>query len=183
MIEQTLSQRAANHAIQRNILAGAVVLSLFTSAVLSYKVLVQDVEVRLVPGLGGDEMAISRTSVSQNYLQLVTRDIVMAWSTTTSRSEKHVRSVLLDYACPEYQGSVSQQIYDRWDEIRRKKLTTVFFPSKMKTNTDELVASSRGLLESWVGKNRTSAEKVEFRIEYRLDGGRICFSKFVGVEK
>lgn len=183
MDSETLSNTAAKHANQRNIAAGIALISLVSTLLLAFKVVFQDIEVRMVPGLGGDAMAISRSKVGHNYLQQVTRDLVTSWANSTSNSEKYVRDVMTGYVCPAYEGAISQEISDRWDEIKRKKLTTVFYPTNFKTHPEKLVASARGRLESWVGKLRTSSEEIEFRIDYQLVAGRICFSKFVGIER
>lgn len=183
MDAESLSNRVAKHAIQRNILAIIASLSLISTVVLSFKVLFQDVEVRIVPGLGGDAMSISRSKVNHTYMEMVTRDITTSWANSVSSSEKYVRDIMMGYVCPQFEGNMSQNIFDRWEDIRRKKIQTVFHPKSIKTHPEELVASIKGRLDTWIGKLRTSSEEIEFRITYELKSGRICFSNFVGIKK
>lgn len=183
METETLANQSAKFAKQRNICAAIALVCLCTNLALAFKLLFQDIEVRLVPGLAGDEMAVSRSKVDHAYLERVTRDLVTTWTNAVGSSEKYVRDVMMQNVCPGYEGDMSQKIYERWDEIRRKKLQTVFHPKGIQTKTDELVGSMKGRIDTWIGNLRSESEEIELVINYKLKNGRICFNNYVEVER
>lgn len=183
MTEESLVKKAKLALLQRNVaVAGAGVFGVI-SLLLSISIARLDTKTVIVPMSGGPALEISDSKVSAAYLEAITRDVTTTFLNTTPQSEDYVRRVLVDFACPEFHGSLIQQITDRWREIRRFQLTTVFYPQSVSFGDRDLSTRVRGRLDTYVNQNRTSTNTKWFELTFKNNASKICLSGFYEVDK
>lgn len=183
MTEESLVKKTQTALLQRNVaVAGAVVFG-GISLLLSISLARLETKTIIVPLTGGPALEVSDNKVSAAYLEAITRDVTTTFLNSTPQSEDYVRRVLVDFACPEFHGSLIQQISDRWREIKRFQLTTVFYPQSINFDDKGLGTIVRGRLDTYVNQDRTSTKTKLFELTFKNNAGRVCLSGFYEVDK
>ena len=183
MTEETLVTKAKTALFQRNVAVAGVGVFGIISVLLSVSLARLDSKIVIVPLTGGQPMEVSDSKVSAAYLEAITRDVTTTFLNTTPQSEDYVRRVLVDFACPEFHGSLVQQISDRWREIKRFQLTTVFYPQSISFGDNDLSTRVRGRLDTYVNQDRTSTKTKWFELTFKNNASKICLSGFYEVDK
>jgi conjugal transfer pilus assembly protein TraE len=154
---------------QRNLLVVAVAVLAALSAVLLLVGASRDREIVLQPVLRSP-LTISSAGVSREYLELITRDVVvLTLDRSPSNLDYWMRSVL-DIASPRTQGKLKADLLKIVDEQRGSSIAQFFTIQTMEIDTKHLRSRVTGELHTIVGNKVVSNEKRSFQYDWEYSG-------------
>jgi type IV conjugative transfer system protein TraE len=126
MLLQSQVKRASEYQRHRKILACFLGGSIAINLILATSLLVQDSKVIIVPSYIDRELSISKSSISDGYLELMARDFTQTFLNITPHNEGYVREYLLSLAHPSYYGALKLQLNELFEEIKSKQISMQF---------------------------------------------------------
>lgn len=162
---------------QRNLLAAAA-LGLAAACVVLIAVGVsRDREIVLQPVLRSP-ITISSTGVTREYLELVTRDVVvLTLDRSPSNLEYWMKSVL-DIVSPRAQGRIKGELLKIVDEQRGSSIAQFFTIETMQLDTKALTSRVTGELHTIVGNRVISSDRRTFQYRWEYSGVSLRLIEF-----
>ena len=66
--------------------------------------------------------------------------------------------------------------------MRRRDLTSAFYPERIDADAEALAVEVRGELVTWIGREEAARQQKAYRLTFRVDGGRLGLLRFEDLE-
>jgi len=165
---------------RRNLLTVGLALSVLLNLIQAITVtnLLGKNRVVLVPPEIKEPFWVSSSDVSHEYLQQMTDYYLTLILNVTPETAAVKRELLLKCVHPSGYGSVKEQLISEESEIRKRQISRFFVPISYEVNNTEHWVKALGDLTILVGQQKVSVERVEYRIQYQLEAGRLLIEAF-----
>jgi len=162
---------------QRNVLAGVAIVLVGALAVTFTAAQSREREVVLVPTLRSP-MTLSSSSVSREYLEMVTRDVA---ALTLNRSPETLTwwmNTILDLTDEQDRGEVKKGLMKIVTEQQGSQISQFFTPDMMTVNPGKLTSEVGGTLHTVVASKDVTSEHRTFRFRWRYNGVSLKLAGF-----
>lgn len=136
----------------------------------------------LVPNTLKEESKIDNRSVSSAYLEAVATMILEERLNVTPDSVSGSNENLLRYVSPHYYASFKEQLKKDEMTIKRKKISSAFYPSEMIVDTNKLQVLVKGSLKRWVGLRSIGSENRMYKMTFVKNGYLVLLQSFKAME-
>lgn len=167
---------------QRKVLAIIAVVSGLCTLLLTVNTLLEKRTVVVIPAHVAKEFEISNKGVSEEYLELMSRDFIQSFLNITPESREYINGYLLRMAHPDYHGELKQQLAELFEEIVTKQITLHFNLSEMAIDRERLTAQANGYLVKHMGERKIESKLRQYHIAFANNGTRLLLKEFYEVE-
>lgn len=169
--------------LQRNILFFVSVIMFIIIFLLSIKVYNSETTVVLVPNFFNSELKLSNKKVSDSYLEAISRDVILTMLNITPNNIKYAEDSILTLIHPSFYGQIKEQFNTLKQDIKKRKLSTVFYPSQIITNSTVLTSTITGELRTYIGKKEVSRRQTSYKLGYDYSAGKLSIINFYEMTK
>ena len=154
---------------QRNLLAIVAAALAAVAALLAMLGLTRSREIVLQPVLRSP-VTISSSGVSRDYLQMVTRDVVLLTLNRSPQNLDYWMNSVLAVTSLRSQGRVKADLLKIVDEQRGSSIEQFFTIQSMNVDPEHLTSEVSGDLHTMVGEKIVSTERRTFRYHWEYEG-------------
>ena len=154
----------------------AVVLSLIQAIALAG--LVGKTRIVLVPPEIKEPLWVEPHRVSHAYLQQMSDYFLSLILNITPGNAAAKRELLLQTVHASAYGAVKAQLLEDETEIKKRQISRFFVPVSYEVNDRERWVKATGDLTLVVGQQHISTERVQYRIQYQIEAGRLLIEAF-----
>lgn len=162
-----------------SIMCGILVISNFLLAISLYK---QDSRTILIPTHISKNFMVTDEKVSEEYLELISRDIAHQMLNLTPENYNYVEASILKMAHPSSYGTIKQELNELAHDIKSRDVSTNFSLSEININKQNFKVSIQGYLETKIGLRSISRELKKYHIIYDYSGGTLTLKEFYEVK-
>ena len=177
MLSDIAQSRAQSLLRQRNMLAVTALVLAVTSAVAVTAAATRDREVVLVPTVR-TPLTISSTGVTQDYLELVTRDTALMLLNRSPEGLDYWMQAILGIAHPSAYGKLKADLVKIVTEQRGSDVAQAFVISKMTVDARDLTSTVSGTLKTYVGAQVIASEARTFKFSWVYTGLKLSLTGF-----
>ncbi|AMK26055.1 type IV conjugative transfer system protein TraE [Sphingobium sp. TKS] len=167
---------------QRNLFGIMAALLAALSLVLLFCLGTRDREIVLQPVLRSP-LAISSSGVSRDYLEMITRDVVLLTLNRSPQNLEYWLDAVLDITAPRVQGAIKADLLKIVEEQRGSSVSQFFTIQSMSLDTGKLRSEVTGDLNTVVGSKLVSRQRRTFRYDWEYSGLSLKLVGFGIVEK
>jgi len=164
--------------LQRNILFFVSVFMFIIIFLLTIKVFKQETTVVLVPNFFSTELKLSNKKVSDGYLEAMSRDVILTILNITPDNISYAQDSILTLIHSSSYGKIKEQFEVLKQDIKKRKVSTVFYPTQIITNSSNLTAEIEGELRTLLGKKEVNRKKTSYHIGYNYSAGKLTVVNF-----
>ena len=149
-----------------------VVLLIVGNLLLVLKISSQTNQVVLIPTQVSDGM-VARGSVDKAYLEAVAMDAVYAMYNTSADTVEYGRSTLSRISAPDRRDHILGIYDDNAEDIRERKITTVFFPRVIEHNFKTYEVVIEGALATYLETLEVHREDRRILVKFAPQAGSV----------
>ena len=162
---------------QRNVIAAIAAILLLISLFLSWKVLVKDEMVIILPSTITGKYYFQGDQVSSAYLiDRAIETITHVLGITPSNSDYHLQK-LLKLIHPLVYPSVKKEFIEMSDDVKKRNITTFFFPSSAEADEKKKTVLVEGELHTLIG-NKVEVEQQKYLLGFASTGTGVLLVEF-----
>ena len=162
---------------QRNVLAGVALILAAALAVTFTAAQSRDREVVLVPTLRSP-MTLSSSSVSREYLEMVTRDVAALALNRSPEMLTWWMNTILDLTDEQDRGEVKKGLIKIVSEQQGSQISQFFTPDMMTVDPGKLTSEVGGTLHTVVASKDVTSEHRTFHFRWRYNGVSLKLAGF-----
>lgn len=165
---------------QRNFFMMLSFLSVFICLILSLCLKNTETQIVMVPGLS-KEMNVSNSSVSVNYLENATDEIIPMLVDLDFDAIDRKREKLLNFVStsdPRYMKELMEYFARVKKQYKEFQLSTRFAGKRYRADTNNLTVIASGILESRYGNQGVAKKWVNYLVSYDWIGGKLLLKEF-----
>ena len=166
----------------RVVLAGLLALSVLSNLVLAHGLANRERVTVLLPAVSGPAWEVGESWAGRRYLEDAARTAAVTLLTLTPENAAHVREAVARLAHAEARGAIGAWVTSEAERMRRRDLSTAFYPRGIEIEADALAAEISGELVTWIGREEAFREKRRYRLAFRIDAGRLALLRFEQME-
>lgn len=177
MLTQFSHERSQALLRQRNLFA-------LTSAGLGFALVVaaslaatRDREVVLVPTFS-KALTISKSGISADYLELVTRDAALMLLNRSPESLDYWMAQILELAAPAHHGELKAELVRIVEEQRGSDVAQAFVIKELNVDPERQTSEVSGTLKTFVGAQVIASDERKFRFTWTYQGLRLGLAGF-----
>lgn len=174
LISSDLAARLGLKRLTLAILATSLLCNTFLSAALLLK---KDVVSTVLVPVGINEVThpvtVAQAHIDEEYLALVTRDILSLALNITPVNVDHNRLLLLKHAAPSAFGEIDEMLKRQANEMKRLHASSFFSIESMDINPNQLTVKANGIRQHFIGKTETLRQKATITVKFSLVAGRL----------
>ena len=136
----------------RIVLAVLLALSMGVNAVLSHGLAQRESMAVLVPAVSGPAWTVGETWAGRRYLEDTARTVAVTLLTLTPENAVEVREAAARMAHASARGEIAAWVETEAARLKRRDLSSAFYPTGIEVATDELAAEVTGELVTWLGR-------------------------------
>ncbi|SEK04058.1 conjugal transfer pilus assembly protein TraE [Sphingobium sp. AP50] len=167
---------------QRNLLAATSVGLGGLSLVMIFIALSRDREIILQPLLRSP-VTMSSAGVSREYLEMITRDVVILTLDRSPQNLDYWMNAVLDITAPRMHGKIKADLLKIVDEQRGSSISQFFTIQSMKLDLGQLRSEVSGELVTIVGSKVISKQTRTFRYDWEYSGLSLKLIGFGALEQ
>lgn len=167
---------------QRNLLAATSIGFAGLALVMTFITLSRDREIILQPVLRS-AVSVSSAGVSREYLEMITRDVVILTLDRSPQNLDYWLNAVLDITAPRVHGKIKADLLKIVDEQRGSSIAQFFTIQSMKLDPAGLRSEVSGDLTTIVGSKVVSRQPRTFRYDWEYSGLSLKLIGFGAVEK
>ncbi|KFG90809.1 TraE family protein [Sphingobium herbicidovorans NBRC 16415] len=167
---------------QRNILAATSVALAGLALVMVFISMSRDREIVLQPVLRSP-VTVSSAGVSRDYLEMITRDVVILTLDRSPQNLDYWMNAVLDITAPRVHGKIKADLLKIVDEQRGSSIAQFFTIQSMKLDPAGLHSEVSGDLTTIVGSKVVSKQPRTFRYDWEYSGLSLKLIGFGLVDK
>jgi len=164
--------------LQRNILFFVLIVLFTIIFFLSIKIYNTETTVILVPNSFNSRLRISNKKISDDYLEAISRDIITIMLNITPDNIQYAEDNILSLIHPSFYGGIKEQFNQLRLNIKKRKLSMVFYPSQIIINSSNLTSTIKGELRSYIGKKEVNRKQTSYQIGYDYSAGKLTIINF-----
>ena len=163
-------------------LAGLLTLSVLANLVLAHGLAGRERVTVLVPAVSGPAWEVGESWAGRRYLEDAARTAAVTLLTLTPENAGHVREAAARLSHASARGAIGAWLAAEAERMRRRDLSTAFYPRGIEIEADALAAEISGELVTWIGREEAFREKRRYRLAFRIDAGRLALLRFEQME-
>ncbi len=167
----------------RLVLAVLLGLSLVANLALSVGLAGREAVTVLVPAVSGPVWEVGSSWAGRRYLEDTARTAAVTLLTLTPENAGHVREAAARMSAAEARGAIGAWVAAEAERMARRDLSSAFYPSRINADPDTLTVDVRGELATWIGREESARERKDYRLAFRVDGGRLGLLRFEDLEE
>lgn len=173
---ETLTGKMKGAQRARNALAMVLGVSIGANLLLSYRISQENTQVVLIPSRVSDGM-VARGAVDVRYIEALSLDAVYAMYTVSPATVTYGRGVIERLASGEDRGRLLESFDDVAQDIRLRRISTVFRPEKIEHNLGRLQITVVGSLATYLDTTQVSAVPRRILLTFVEEGSSIRLSR------
>ena len=155
----------------RFVLAVLLALSMGVNAVLSHGLAQRESMAVLVPAVSGPAWTVGETWAGRRYVEDTARTVVVTLLTLTPENAVEVREAAARMSHASARGEIAAWVETEAARLKRRDLSSAFYPLGIEVATDELAAEVTGELVTWLGREEATPHEEALPTGVR-HGGR-----------
>ena len=163
-------------------LAGLLTLSVLANLVLAHGLSTRERVTVLVPAVSGPVWEVGESWAGRRYLEDAARTAAVTLLTLTPENAAHVREAAARLSHASARGAIGAWVAAAAERMRRRDLSTAFYPRSIGIEADALAAEIAGELVTWIGREEAFRERRRYRLAFRIDAGRLALLRFEQME-
>ena len=172
----TLNRKYKQSKTARNGLAIALGVSLASNFFLSYRISQENTQVVLVPSKVSDGM-VARGAADIRYIEALSLDAVYAMYTISPATVKYGRDVIERIASGADRARLLDAYDDIADDIRLRRISTIFRPEKLEHNLARLQITVQGSLATYLDTTEVSSTPRRILLTFVEEGSSTRLSR------
>lgn len=137
----------------------------------------------VVPAVVHTPFWISSNDVSDDYLAEMAYFFANLYLNVSPENAVYQRDTLLRYTDPKSYDQLSRMWAGLINRIRKDAISTVFYPSKIKVNHQDLSVQISGQFHTFVGQTKLPIVNRTYELKFNYEFGRLTLKKFQQVER
>lgn len=125
---------------------------------------------------------VADTSVSPDYLNRVSRDLLTLATHSTPLNVDYNRQALLKYVSPHSFGTIEAELLHQANEIKQKRASYLFDITTAETDHKNLTVTFEGWKRTFIGERETERKRTAYELRFNLVAGRLYLNAFKEVE-
>lgn len=178
------SQIQHNYRLKRHrswlIISGTILM--ISNLLLSLYITNLESRTIVVPTYIPKEISLTNKHVSEEYLELMARDVINMILNITPHSYEYVESYLLKLSHPSHYGKLKQELMELAEDIKMRDVSISFFITHMTVDVSNLKVAVEGHLETRVGLKTVNRELRKYNVVFDYTGARFSIKDFYEVE-
>jgi conjugal transfer pilus assembly protein TraE len=138
-------------------------------------------EIRYIP-MTSSPFTLSSAEVDSVYLDAVSLSILSLKLNVTPKTVEASHQHLLSYVVPYHYSEFSKTLSHEKDVIIEDDMSSSFYLESIHSNPNDLTSVVTGSLHRFVGARSIEPAKVNYRLRYEYQNGRIQLKSFEGME-
>jgi len=165
---------------RRNLLTVGLTFSFLLNLVqaITTASLVGHTRIVVVPPQIKEPFWIEPDNVSEEYLRQMTDYFLTLILNVTPATTELKRAMILRSVHPKSYGLVKEQLLTDETEIKKRQISRFFVPITYEINQAARWVKVQGDLTILVGQQPVSVERVQYRLQYQLEAGRLLIEAF-----
>lgn len=172
----TLSRKMKAAQMARNGLAVLVLVSVATNALLALRISQENTQIVLVPSRVADGM-VARGAADIRYIEAVALDAVYAMYTVSPQTLSYGRTVIERVSAAADRARLLEQYDSVGDDIRLRRISTVFRPEKIEHNLAQLQVAVVGSLATYLDTTEITTAPRRILLTFVQEGSSIRLSR------
>lgn len=160
----------------RNVLVVMLAVSITGNTFQSWKMSQESTQVVLIPTRVSDGM-VARGAADIRYIEAVTLDAVYAMYTVSPETVKYGRTVIERISAAQDRARLLDAYDDIADDIRLRRISTVFRPEKIEHRMDQLQVVVTGNLATYLDTSEVNNSRRKILLTYVEEGSSIRLSR------
>lgn len=160
----------------RNGLAAVLCLSVSANLLLSYRISQENTQVVLIPSKVSDGM-VARGGADIRYIEALSLDAVYAMYTVSPGTIRYGRDVIERIASAQHRARLLDAYDDIAEDIRLRRISTVFRPEKIEHNLARLQITVEGNLATYLDTTEVSNTRRRIMLTFVEEGSSIRLSR------
>ena len=162
----------------RIVLAVLLGLSMGVNGLLSHGLAQRESMAVLVPAVSGPAWTVGETWAGRRYLEDTARTVAVTLLTLTPENALEVREAAARMSHASARGDIVSWVETEAAGLKRRDLSSAFYPMGIEVAANELAAEVTGELVSWLGREEVARARKRYRLVFAMDGGRIGLLRF-----
>lgn len=168
--------------IQRNVLFGIVVLLLGIVAFQAFALVKRENIVILTPTIVQDGTVAYGGDVDARYIESLARDAIQSLLNVAPATTDYPRTTLSRLAAPSYRPELLEFFDGIIQDVRKRKISTVFFLETLDTNVVAKEVFINGRLKTYLGATEVKSDQRRYRIGFGDFNGSVRITKISELE-
>ena len=132
----------------------------------------------ITPPVVRDTFWIDSSDASDQYLQEMATYFVLLTSNVSPSNVEYQNKLFLNYVNPAEQGSLKQSLDKQAQRIKRNNITTMFYITGFKINSEANKVIVMGQMNSLIGDKLVSNKGQAFRVSFKIINGKLYIDEF-----
>ncbi len=162
----------------RLVLAVLLGISMAVNGLLSHGLSSRESMAVLVPAVSGPAWTVGESWAGRRYLEDTARTVAVTLLTLTPENALEVREAASRMAHPSARGEIAAWVETEAAELRRRDVSSAFYPTGIEVVERELAADVSGELVTWLGREEATRTRKRYRLVFAMEGGRIGLLRF-----
>ncbi|WP_227590687.1 type IV conjugative transfer system protein TraE [Cereibacter sphaeroides] len=172
----TLSRRMKGAQRARNVVTLMLGVSIAANLLLTWRISQENTQVVLIPSRVSDGM-VARGAADVRYIEALSLDAVYAMYTVSPATIRYGRDVIERISAAEDRARLLDAYDDIADDIKLRRISTVFRPEKIEHNLPRLQIVVEGMLSTYLDTTEVSAQRRRIMLTFIEEGSSIRLSR------
>ena len=178
---QTMQKRLKSANIRNVVLGSGFVFMIIANGLLAAKIYGTSNQVVLVPTSITDGM-VARGAIDQRFVEAVALDAIYGLYNSSPNTLKYGRIVIERTASVNNRAKLLE-IYDEVaEDIRQREISTVFRPTQIEHNLDQLEVTVKGELDTYLSNVKVATERRNILLTFVVEAGSVRLSRINRME-
>jgi conjugal transfer pilus assembly protein TraE len=166
----------------RNLLVIILVVMLISNTLLAFYLFKVDSKIIVIPSQVRKEFYLTESKVSNEYLELMTRDFTNLILNLTAENYEYVKTSVLKHTKPDYYEKIKHELDGLATDIKLRNVTTTFFIKEIILDTETLTSEVKGVLDTRIGLTTVSSVNKVYKIVFDYSLSYLSLKEFYEVE-
>lgn len=172
----TLSRKMKAAQMARNVLAVLLSVSVTGNALQSWRIAQENTQVVIIPSRVSDGM-VARGAADIRYIEAVALDAVYAMYTVSPQTLSYGRTVIERVSAAADRARLLEQYDSVADDIRLRRISTVYRPEKIEHNLERLQVAVVGSLATYLDTTEITTAPRRILLTFVEEGASIRLSR------
>ncbi len=171
-------QLLASNIKWRNLFMIIALISVPTNLILTIYLQSHQTTTIILPSLISGSYKITNKTLSNSYIEDMARDVVTTMLNRSPHNISYVNETILKMADPENYGRLKEELTRVGDDLVKRRLSTIFYPTIIEVDNEKLLAKISGNFCSYIGTIQTSCESKIYSIGFSYHGSKFHLLSF-----
>ncbi|MDF3047695.1 MAG: conjugal transfer protein TraE [Candidatus Midichloriaceae bacterium] len=173
------NQRLRLEKLILGVLSGVLLLS---NLGLTWHIVFKETTTIIVPTQINRSFSVGNSGVSEEYLEMVARDLVTQLLNLTSENYEYVENAMLKIAHPSSYWKLRSELEELASDIKLRKVSVAFAITEMRIDKEALQVDVTGNLETRLGTKTIKREIKKYRVIFDYGAYQLALKEFYEVK-